>query len=252
MISTNDNEQMKLTNEIGQMTSTDEIIDESDLVVDDFDSHLESNNLRPLGVVNGHVLLDSHMPPTDDEGNIENTISGLHYTKCENAHQWHGVKGHAATFTYPIEHVIKTVKETRWLKNGREIQTKKYLYLKDIPQKEQFYYFKDMFNKMNERLYKKFNFFIIGFELYPEFTKAGLIHIHGMLWFQPEGWAIGRCHAIASEWVRLTKGTLRALMKHNANGTTDYAIAPCQDIEAWMQYAKKESKNKNNLLYKSI
>jgi len=238
------------TNEVGQMTSTDEVIDLSDLLVDDFDSHLESNNLRPLGALDGCVVLDGNTPPTDDEGNIENTISGMHYTKNNevDAVAW-GISPHATTFTFPTDHVYKVVKEIRFLKNGREVQTKRSLLLKDQDQKIQFYYFCRLFDRLRDRIFKMHHFTPWGWELYPEFTKKGMIHMHGLMWFQTDGWAIGRCHAIASEWVKLSKGSLRALITHKPNGHTDYAIAPCQDVEAWLKYSKKEFK-KQEIIFK--
>ena len=192
------------------------------------------------------VFLDNHtLPPRDTSENVINTLAGNAYMYNKDISMGaYKLDPFAATFTFPVNHVFSKVYNLRYTKTGREIKTAKELYLIDQEQMRQWRYFIELYNRLVSRVQTKHYINIFAWELYPEFTKQGLIHVHGLLWFRSEGWGVGKSHAVASEWARLTKGSMRAYISHNANGTTSYAIAPCKDVEQWRKYSSKEYLNK--------
>lgn len=206
-------------------------------------SQLQISFLDEEGNATGVCFLDNHTPPPNDISSwgITNTLAGRCYKmNPTDNYEMFDCKALAATFTYPIDHIQQKVIDVKYTKSGRRIESKRDLLLIDAPQDIQWIIFKNHFEKLRERIYKKHYFVIFGYELYPEFTKQGLIHVHGVLWLQTLGWDIGRSYAIASEWARITKGNMKAYVKRNANGTTSYAIAPVSNITEWLKYCKKE------------
>ena len=234
--------QMNLIDDDRQMTTTDDV-----LTISDFnDSSTES--LKTC------EFLDSlTRPEIDNSGNILNSLSGEMFAWCNDWRtniEHHKLDAIAATFTFKTDYVYKQVVDIRYTKSGRQIKSTKGLLLIEAPQIIQWNVFRSIFDRLSERMQKKHYISIFGHEIYPEFTKKGLIHCHGILWIRGDGWLIGRSHALANEWARLTKGNMKSQVSYNANGTADYAFAPCKDIEQWMKYCRKEYKHPLDNAYK--
>lgn len=189
-------------------------------------------------------ILDSlTRPETDVSGNILNTLAGTSYCcSCDIPTNITMFKLDpiAATFTFRPDFEYRKVLDVRYTKTGRKIESQKGLHLIDAPQAMQWQVFKGLFIKLCERVYKKHYMNIFGYEIYPEFTKKGLIHCHGILWIRGEGWLIGKSHALANEWARISKGNMKSQISYNANGTADYAFAPCRNLDEWRKYCMKE------------
>jgi len=238
--------QMKWTDDNRQMTATDD----NRLIINDFDA-------SDTDVSKTCEFLDSlTRPETDTSGNVLNSLAGQSYccsTDIQLNINVHKLDPIAATFTFKTDYIYRTVENIRYTQTGRKILSKKSLLLIDAPQAIQWSIFKQHFMKLCERVYKKHYMNVFGYEIYPEFTKKGLIHCHGVLWIRGDGWLIGKSHALANEWARITKGNMKSQISYNADGTADYAFAPCKDIDAWLKYSKKEyNKYYDNLIDRRV
>lgn len=227
--------QRTLIDDDKQMIATDD-----DLTISDFNES-STDSLKTC------EFLDSLTRPEKDiSGNIQNSLSGQMYAWCNDWRtniEQHHLDCIASTFTFKTDYEHKQVINIRYTKTGRKILSTKGLKLIDAPQEIQWKEFKYCFDKLRERMQKKHYITIFGYEIYPEFTKKGLIHCHGIVWMRGDGWLLGRSYTLANEWAKITKGNMKSQISYNANGTADYAFAPCKDIEQWMKYCRKEYKH---------
>lgn len=205
------------------------------IIIDDFDNEDFS--------FNGRELLDRLTPATaDSTGDMQgdnNPLAGDRFVRLiEIPKDWAPM---AITFTFSTDHVYKTVSQTTYKKNGAAMVKKVNLLLIDADPENQWKYFKNIFqNGFCDKVYKKHNFCINNWQLYPEFIKAGLLHVHALIYIDAQGWAVARAHAMAEIWVKLTKGHMKSLVKTTFGKHADYAFAPCNNVDSWIDYISKE------------
>lgn len=85
------------------------------------------------------------------------------------------------------------------------------------------------------------NRYFIAYEVYPEFTEAGTLHAHGLIYYSSNYYqAVGKI--MAKAWVDKTKqyGTkMSAQRKKNAKGGYDNAFDGCSNVASWRKYITK-------------
>lgn len=81
------------------------------------------------------------------------------------------------------------------------------------------------------------------YELYPERTKNGTLHVHGLIYYNSSYYS-GVSKIMSKAWVDLTKkryGTsLNAQRRKNQKGGYDNAFDKCNNVKAWREYITKE------------
>lgn len=107
--------------------------------------------------------------------------------------------------------------------------------------------FTDMFSKWKSLFLKRMKAVfddrrIIAYEIYPELTKQGVLHYHGLIYFNSNYQAVAR--VMCKAWVDRTRkdfGTsMYAMKKGGHNGHTNYAFALCTNVQSWRAYITKE------------
>ena len=79
-------------------------------------------------------------------------------------------------------------------------------------------------------------------EIHCELTKQGLVHAHGLLWYDDVGLYQSVYLLLATAWAKVSGGKVKAMSKYNpANGKTDYAFDKCNNVESWKKYIRKEA-----------
>ena len=158
--------------------------------------------------------------------------------KCPGLGRQLELKPFACTFTYANTKVVDKKPQTHVYKNGNSRTRYVDILLINLDPlqqwnqfKKDYYCFIDKFNRLG--------FHIMEYELYPEFTAQGLIHVHGLLWHDSEGWTPARAHLMAATWCKVSGARMVAQIKSNGHGH-DYSFAQCNDIKAWHKYIKKE------------
>lgn len=203
-----------------------------EFIINDFDTPL----LHSVSLTDTMPLeMDSH----------PNSLSGLRAYSL--GYDLSGCDALACTFTLPLDAVYKTVTDTSFSSTGRMKQVKKNLLVRDMSQSVQWSHLHGLIDKWLHRLATKFRFYFHHYQIYPEFTKNGLIHAHGLLYHDCGGYVSGRCAIFASEWCYISKSSIRATTKYNAFGKIDYAFAKCTNVPKWLEYIEKEyHSTKNN------
>lgn len=154
------------------------------------------------------------------------------------------LKPFAITFTYKINQIAKYVQSIKVFKNGNSRSTKVPILLVDLPPLEQWKHFKMQFYEWIDKCYRN-KMIISEYHCFPEFTQGNLIHVHALVYHDPEGWATARAHLMASLWCKVSGSRMIAQVKHNGF-KNDYAFALCNDVEAWTKYITKEQANENH------
>lgn len=83
--------------------------------------------------------------------------------------------------------------------------------------------------------------YVACYEIYPELTKAGVLHAHGLIYINNRYPAIA--HIMSKAWVDKTRkkgNSMLAMKKKNYRNSYDYAFAICNDVAKWRQYITKE------------
>lgn len=134
----------------------------------------------------------------------------------------------ACTWTYPIDTPYKKTKGCSLLRDKTPIEQREKM-CADIDK---------WLSRCNKVLLKKE---ILRLEVYFELTKQGLIHGHGLLYYDDVGMYNGFYLLIATAWARISGGSVKAMSKYNPiNGRTDYAFDKCNNVENWKKYIRKE------------
>lgn len=82
---------------------------------------------------------------------------------------------------------------------------------------------------------------IACYEIYPELTKAGILHAHGLIYINNKYPSIS--HIMSKAWVDKTRkkgNSMLAMRKKNYRNSYDYAFAICNNVPSWRQYITKE------------
>jgi len=169
-----------------------------------------------------------------------NRISGTHFTmygidlsECDP---------YACTFTLPIDTIFSKVTEISYTKTGKQKKSLKEILLVNVTQEEQWYYLKSQIIGWMFKLQSKHGISFRQYQVYPEFTKNGLIHAHGLFYSTAHGYSTGYSLMMASVWSSLNKSDLRATWSINYQGKKDYAFALCNNVSKWTEYIQKEYK----------
>lgn len=83
--------------------------------------------------------------------------------------------------------------------------------------------------------------YIACYEIYPELTKAGILHAHGLIYINNKYPSIS--HIMSKAWVDKTRkkgNSMLAMRKKNHRSTYDYAFAICNNVSRWREYITKE------------
>lgn len=119
-------------------------------------------------------------------------------------------------------------------------------YMKDKPPLEQwelfetkFYQWIALFKKRMIAVQNHRDF--LAYEVYPELTKSGTVHAHGLFYYS-SNYDATRI-VMSKAWVDKTKKdcgtTLTAMKKKTPNGY-DYAFDKCHNVTSWRKYITKE------------
>lgn len=120
--------------------------------------------------------------------------------------------------------------------------------MKDKLLSEQWYIFVQHFDQWKLLFLRRMNVMdnkdraIISYEIYPEVTKEGTIHAHGIIYYTSNYYE-SISHIMAKAWVDKTRkygNKLVAQRKVNHKGSYDYAFGKCNSIVSWRKYITKE------------
>jgi len=167
-----------------------------------------------------------------------NPLSGHHITQL--GYDLSECDAFACTFTFNTNTVFKKVQEISYYKNGKPKKSLKEILLINIEPELQWDYMKSQILGWRMKLSSKYKITFRQFEIYPEFTKNGLIHAHGLMYSDSKGYASGYSLMMASVWSSINKLDLRATWSINFQGKKDYAFAICNNVEKWYDYITKE------------
>lgn len=117
------------------------------------------------------------------------------------------------------------------------------------PPLEQWIIFETEFDKWKSLFSRRMsalsnNKYFIAYEVYPELTKDGVIHAHGLFYYNI-GYENTRT-IMAKAWVDRTKiygNKMSAMKKKNVRGGYDYAFDKCKNVTKWREYITKEHSN---------
>lgn len=151
---------------------------------------------------------------------------------------------YAVTFTYPKNYIF-SVEKIMDTTDGRMILIDKINYLKDCSHCVQWDQFKKDFDKWLILLKRQLaicpnNRNISRMMFFPEHTKEGQIHVHGLINMNNNYYsAVSDKMALA--WHKVTNTDIRSSIKYK-NGFVDKAFDRCNDVNKWIQYITKENK----------
>lgn len=174
-----------------------------------------------------------------------NPLSGHHVTQL--GYDLSECDPFACTFTFNTNTVFKKLTEISYYKNGNPKKVLKEILLINVSPEQQWNYMVSQILGWRIKLSSKYKITFRQFEIYPEFTKNGLIHAHGLLYSDSKGYASGYSLMMASVWSSMNKLDLRATWSINYQGKKDYAFAVCNNVEKWTEYIRKEFFDENDI-----
>jgi len=132
----------------------------------------------------------------------------------------------ACTWTYPTTKTIHSQTTKLLMEQPFEVQTT--IMLDDIMQK--------WLKKCNTFIRKSE---LAKIEIYFEQTKQGLVHAHGLMYYNDVGLYNSIYLLMASAWAKISKGSVKAMSK-NVNGRVNHAFDKCNNVDKWKEYIRKE------------
>jgi len=146
----------------------------------------------------------------------------------------------ACNFNVPLDHSKNhTTSYFNDKTNSVKTQITK-VFTKSLPKEIQWKLLTEIIEKWLKSCEKTHKFRFTGYEIYGEFTSNGMIHAHGIVYFQvSKAYAMGVSAVISNSWLRMTKGNINSLSKMNSLGNIDYAFGYCNSVPKYLEYASK-------------
>lgn len=135
---------------------------------------------------------------------------------------------YAVTFTYNADYILERIKD-----DTKPINTQWQWFQED---------FTTWMNLFRRRCKSVADGTNIGcYEIYPELTKAGVLHAHGLIYINNKYPSIS--HIMTKAWIDKTRrkgNSMLSTKKKNYRDSYDYAFSICNSVPKWREYITKE------------
>lgn len=152
----------------------------------------------------------------------------------------HNTTPYAFTFTFPSD-LVPSIREPHVNRKGQLVEAYIKTPMGELSFDVQWRYFLKLFkvwvNRLNNKLLGKSVAFQ-GFEIYPELTKQGVLHAHGLFYINSMYFS-GVSDICAMTWCNVSKCKQYSQIKTNKMGKVDKAFDKCTNTESWKKYISK-------------